>query len=96
MCEKYVRKRKNRTRTVRILENMRRPTVIVESLSDHQTRLLDEAMKAWNHLSGESYNVKVNQNKLNHLIFLPVSRYRIFDTRISCQKKTQAFLIASK
>lgn len=52
MCEKYVRKRKNRTRTVRILENMRRPTVIVESLTPHQIRLLDEAMKAWNHLSG--------------------------------------------
>lgn len=52
MCNKYVRRRKNRTRTLRILENLRRPTVIVESLSSNQTTLLDEAVSAWGQVTG--------------------------------------------
>ena len=35
----FVRKRKNRTRTVRILENMKRPTVIVAPFTEEQVRL---------------------------------------------------------
>lgn len=47
MREKYVRRRKNRTRTMRILENLRRPTVIVESLSESQSDILNEVVSAW-------------------------------------------------
>ena len=53
MLEKYVRRKKNRTRTMRILENMKRPTVIVESLTDEQNKLIDDALKAWKLITGK-------------------------------------------
>ena len=52
MLEKYVRRKKNRTRTMRILENMKRPTVIVESLTDDQNKLIGDALKAWRYITG--------------------------------------------
>ena len=54
MLEKYVRRKKNRTRTMRILENMKRPTVIVESLTDKQAKMLSEVLNTWNHVTGMS------------------------------------------
>ena len=53
MLEKYVRRKKNRTRTMRILENMKRPTVIVESLTDDQNKLIGDALKAWKYITGK-------------------------------------------
>ena len=53
MLEKYVRRKKNRTRTMRILENMKRPTVIVESLTDDQNKLIGDALKAWRYITGK-------------------------------------------
>ena len=59
MREKYVRKRKNRTKNARMLENERRPTVIVESLTSHQLVLLNEAQTAWKQITGKnSWNFK--------------------------------------
>ena len=58
MREKYVRKRKNRTKNARMLENERRPTVIVESLTSHQLVLLNEAQTAWKQITGKYYNFK--------------------------------------
>ena len=52
MRESYVRRKKNRTRTLRILENMRRPSVILESLPPNQSLLLDDAFAAWNEATG--------------------------------------------
>ena len=52
MLEKYVRRKKNRTRTMRILENMKRPTVIVNPLSAKQTEMLDDALNAWRIATG--------------------------------------------
>jgi len=52
MLEKYVRRKKNRTRTMRILENMKRPTVIVESLTATQSQMLKDVINTWNHVTG--------------------------------------------
>ena len=57
MLEKYVRRKKNRTRTMRILENMKRPTVIVESLTDDQNKLIGDALKAWKYITGKFFIV---------------------------------------
>jgi hypothetical protein len=47
MRERYVRRRKNRTRNMRMLENMKRPTVIVKSFSTEQHLLLNEVLNGW-------------------------------------------------
>merc|ERR1711933_359255 len=47
MLEKYVRRKKNRTRTMRILENMKRPSVIVKSYTSQESDLLNQALNAW-------------------------------------------------
>ena len=38
---------------MRILENMKRPTVIVESLTDDQNKLIGDALKAWRYITGK-------------------------------------------
>ena len=42
MREKFVKKKKNRTRTRIALENMKRPTVIVSAFDDDELYLLNE------------------------------------------------------
>ena len=54
MLEKYVRRKKNRTRTMRILENMKRPSVIVKSYTSQESDLLNQALNAWKIATGKS------------------------------------------
>ena len=42
---------------MRILENMKRPTVIVESLTDDQNKLIGDALKAWKYITGKFFIV---------------------------------------
>ena len=56
MLEKYVRRKKNRTRTMRILENMKRPSVIVKSYTAQESDLLSQALQAWRIATGQSIN----------------------------------------
>ena len=66
MREIYVRKRKNRTRTVRILENMKRPTVIINSFTEEQTQLLEECLSAWTDINCRETTQKMAQAMLEH------------------------------
>lgn len=63
MLEKYVRRKKNRTRTMRILENMKRPSVIVESYTPEESDLLTQALKAWHFATGKRAKMKIFPNK---------------------------------
>ena len=81
MLEKYVRRKKNRTRTMRILENMKRPTVIVESLTDDQNKLIGDALKAWRYITGKFLTLfwwytwpKLALKQVNQTIFLVISQ----------------------
>ena len=66
MREIYVRKRKNRTRTVRILENMKRPTVIINSFTEEQTQLLEECLSAWTDINCRETTQKMAQAMLEN------------------------------
>ena len=52
MRDQYVRRKKNRTRTQRILENMRRPTVIVNPLVKEQHKLMAEVLNCFDKITG--------------------------------------------
>ncbi|CAG5098980.1 Oidioi.mRNA.OKI2018_I69.XSR.g16141.t1.cds [Oikopleura dioica] len=51
MRDQYVRRKKNRTRTQRILENMRRPTVIVNPLVKEQHKLMAEVLNCFDKIT---------------------------------------------
>lgn len=51
MRDQYVRRKKNRTRTQRILENMRRPTVIVKPLVKEQHKLMKEVLNCFDRIT---------------------------------------------
>ena len=59
MRERFVRKQKNRTRTLIALANMQRPSVIVEYFSLEQLGLLDEAVSIWRKITDYAKNVQI-------------------------------------
>ena len=52
---------------MRILENMKRPTVIVESLTDDQNKLIGDALKAWKYITGKFEPLVIH---VTHIIWL--------------------------
>lgn len=59
MRERFVRKKKNKTRTLIALANMKRPSVIVEYFTMDQLALLDEAVSIWRKITDYSKNVNI-------------------------------------
>ena len=60
---------------MRILENMKRPTVIVESLTDDQNKLIGDALKAWKYITGKFEPLVIH---VTHIIWIKcVSETRV-------------------
>ena len=67
MREKFVKKKKNRTRTRIALENMKRPTVIVSAFDDDELYLLNEGTVMISDLVMFHYDCQTKEFKVINL-----------------------------